>query len=249
MRSIVYPYKMGSQSAKLLARALGGLRVYPDRKYRKRPTDLVINWGSSTAPRWGSPDLNGTGVAEAANKLTTLRLLASNGVSVPVWTTYPQEAMRLVLEGNTLFCRTTLTGHSGQGIVIAKEIQDLVQSPLYTQSFPKEKEYRIHVFDGNVIDATEKRKRNGTGDREGHHVWNHGNDFVFAREGIECPDVVADQAVKAVQALGLDFGAVDIGWHSELGAVVFEVNTAPGIVGTTLSKYVEAINGCLTSGR
>jgi glutathione synthase/RimK-type ligase-like ATP-grasp enzyme len=249
MRSVIYPYKMSSKSAKLLAEGLGGLRVYPNRNYRKRPTDLVINWGSSTAPQWGSPDLNATGVAEATNKLTTLRLLASNGVSVPVWTTYSQEAMRLVLEGNTLFCRTTLTGHAGQGIVVAKEIQDLVQSPLYTQSFPKQREFRIHVFNGSVIDVTEKRKRGGTGGREGHYVWNHSNDFVFAREGIECPNIVADQAVKAVQALGLDFGAVDIGWHSELGAVVFEVNTAPGITGTTLSKYVEAINEYSISDR
>jgi glutathione synthase/RimK-type ligase-like ATP-grasp enzyme len=43
-------------------------------------------------------------------------------------------------------------------------------------------------------------------------------------------------AVAAVNTLGLDFGAVDI---AECGdhAVVFEVNTAPGIDGTTVSKY------------
>ena len=246
---VIYPYKMSSKSAKLLARSLGGLRVYPNRNYRKRPTDLVINWGSSTAPQWGSPDLNGTGVAEAANKLTTLRLLTASGVSVPIWTTDIGEAELSILGGQTMFCRTKLTGHSGQGIVVAKEIQDLIQSPLYTQAFPKEKEFRVHVFNGRVIDITEKRKRSGTGSREDHHVWNHGNDFVFARENVWCPYAAIQQAIKAVQALGLDFGAVDIGWHNELGAVVFEVNTAPGITGTTLSKYVEAINEYSVSGR
>jgi glutathione synthase/RimK-type ligase-like ATP-grasp enzyme len=43
--------------------------------------------------------------------------------------------------------------------------------------------------------------------------------------------------------LGLDFGAVDIGHRIIDNKVfVFEVNTAPGIEGTTLQRYVNTFN-------
>ena len=40
--------------------------------------------------------------------------------------------------------------------------------------------------------------------------------------------------------LGLDFGAVDLLLTSDLRVMVLEVNSAPGLSGSTLSKYVEA---------
>ena len=55
------------------------------------------------------------------------------------------------------------------------------------------------------------------------------------------PDPVRDTiAVNAVKALGLDFGAVDIIYNEkENQYYVLEVNTAPGLEGTTLIKYAE----------
>jgi glutathione synthase/RimK-type ligase-like ATP-grasp enzyme len=42
--------------------------------------------------------------------------------------------------------------------------------------------------------------------------------------------------------MGLDFGAVDIGHRLiDNQFFVFEVNTAPGLEGTTLDKYAKAI--------
>jgi hypothetical protein len=47
----VYPYKQGSQSAKALATALDGrvLKLIGS-KYVRRPSHIVINWGSSSVP-------------------------------------------------------------------------------------------------------------------------------------------------------------------------------------------------------
>ena len=46
----------------------------------------------------------------------------------------------------------------------------------------------------------------------------------------------------AIKVLGLDFGAVDIIYNKQEDKwYVLEVNTAPGIYGTTLDKYVNAI--------
>jgi hypothetical protein len=42
--------------------------------------------------------------------------------------------------------------------------------------------------------------------------------------------------------LHLDFGAVDVGWNEHHGeATIYEVNTAPGLEGTTLEKYYEGM--------
>ena len=47
---------------------------------------------------------------------------------------------------------------------------------------------------------------------------------------------------RSVNLLGLDFGAVDIGHRLQDNKFfVFEINTAPGIEGSTLDKYAKAI--------
>jgi glutathione synthase/RimK-type ligase-like ATP-grasp enzyme len=112
---------------------------------------------------------------------------------------------------------------------------------LWTKYFKKRQEFRIHVWGNDVLDIQEKRKRRGA---EGvdTRVRSHENGWVFCRDGVTCPQAVSLAAVAAVQALGLDFGAVDIGWneHYQMPAV-FEVNTAPGIEGTTAERYVSKI--------
>ena len=251
-RLVFYPYKMGSQSCKAIVDAFKAqgqevLKVYPDRKYRPRDSDFIINWGNSTAPVWGSSDLNHEiSVGKATNKLTCLKQLTRAGVPVPYFFDNRNSVLQywdiLGTEDIPMFARTILTGHSGEGIVIARNPSELVEAPLYTAGFHKTHEYRVHVFNGEVLDFQEKKKRNGTGGRESSMIWNADNDYVFCREGVEVPEYVQEVAIKAVEALNLNFGAVDIGWKEGRGeCVVFEVNTAPGLTGTTLQKYVEKI--------
>lgn len=248
-RIIIYPYKMSSKSSKDLTNTLreqghNVLRVYPDRTYRVREDDLIINWGSSTIPRWGQTHLNKPDrVSLAANKLFSLLSFYRDGVSTLPYTTEISIAREWINEGYKVFCRTLLTGHSGNGIVVATTQDELVVAPLYTKGFNKTNEYRVHVWGDGVLDVQEKRKREGTGGRSSHNIWNHGNDFIFARTDINVPTKVLEQSILAVRSLGLDFGAVDVGYNRNTDQVViFEVNTAPGIYGTTLSKYVEKIN-------
>jgi glutathione synthase/RimK-type ligase-like ATP-grasp enzyme len=91
---------------------------------------------------------------------------------------------------------------------------------------------------GQVIDYQEKLKKRGFEERDAW-IRNHDKGYVFARDGITVPEVVRQLAVKAVGTLGLDFGAVDIGYREkeQLG-YVFEVNTAPGLEGHTIESYV-----------
>ncbi|MDE1867790.1 MAG: hypothetical protein KGI08_08805, partial [Thaumarchaeota archaeon] len=78
MKPVIFPYKMGSNSAKALAHELGALRVYADRGYRPKQDHLIVNWGNSNWPRWYNSDrhylLNHpVYVEKAANKLQTFQ--------------------------------------------------------------------------------------------------------------------------------------------------------------------------------
>lgn len=250
----VFPYKMGSASAKALAQALQTKRVRPTYDARRR--DVIINWGNSSGGYFKSHknDLNKhSAIALACNKLKTFQTLTSAGFEdLPLWCTTRYEADQLLYTSSNggerdsaIYCRTSLTGHSGSGIVIANNTYELVDAPLYTVKTKHKHEYRIHVFKGNVIDVQQKKRKHGyTGLNTG--IRNHSNGWIYARCDVNPPNCVLTAAVKAVTILGLDFGACDIGYRErDDKAFLFEVNTAPGLFGTTLDNYVDAFNNYL----
>ena len=140
-------------------------------------------------------------------------------------------------------CRHLLRSNSGRGIEIIDPGVDIPDAPLYTEYVKKASEWRVHVAFGNVIDVTRKIK-DPTREVTNWQVRNHDNGFIFVRESGEPPcQSIITHALKAVDLLGLDFGAVDVIWnqHQER-AYVLEVNTAPGLDGeTTLNAYTKAI--------
>lgn len=253
-RIILWPYKMGSQGCKNLAQELDALRVFSNGRYRPRENHLIINWGNGGAysPNWwlqaraeqilNFPDK----VATAANKLLTFNaFLEAGDVSFPDYTQRMDVAEEWIHQGKRVYCRTKLTGKGGDGIVVARDVNDLVEAPLYTVGIEVRREYRAHVFAGNVIDVVQKRRRNneeGNPEDVSLDIRNHSNGWVFCREGFDTPDNVKDEAIKAIAALGLDFGAVDIVTEKRTGnAYCLECNTAPGLEGSTIIKYAEAI--------
>ena len=105
----------------------------------------------------------------------------------------------------------------------------------------KKHEYRVHVFNGEVIDITQKKKRKGAEFLD-TKIRNHKNGWVYAREDITEPEDLRQQAARAMYAVGLKFGAVDLIWNElENKSYVLEINTAPGLTGATLEKYAQAI--------
>lgn len=244
MRFKVFPYKLGSESAKMLAQSLGCKRVRPT--YDARRSDVIINWGNSSpsAIIRSQHDLNShEAIALACNKLKTFQTLEAAGFEhIPIWTDNRYELNELwgANPDAKVYCRTSLTGHSGRGIIIATNTYELVDAPLYTLGTKHKHEFRVHVFKGRVIDVQQKKRRLGySGPSTG--IRNHSNGYIYARVDIDVPDLLLSSSLSAVNALGLDFGAVDIGYRERDGkAFVFEVNTAPGLYGTTLTNYVNA---------
>ena len=239
----IFPYKAGSISAKRLARSLGVLRVRPT--YNARRKDVIVNWGSSTPPhfRWMEQDLNKPhAIALASNKFKTFSELSLKDFDdIPQWSCHLDDAQEWINNGHTVYCRTTLTGHSGRGIVIASTLNDLVNAPLYTVKTKHRDEYRVHIFKGEVLDVQKKKRKLGfNGSSSG--IRNHSSGWIYARTDVAIPDMLCPIAIQAVELLGLDFGAVDIGHKvNDNKFFVFEVNTAPGLEGSTLDKYTKAI--------
>lgn len=246
-------------------------KVYPDRNYRPRTSHVIINWGSSSRPGWmGWPVLSNVlnwpmAIEEASNKLTAFRRMQEAGVSTPEFTTDINEAWEWYRGGQTVVGRAKLSGHSGEGVYISDSLDypsaeggmDIAHMsevaygiggaqrplPLYVKYIKKKDEYRVHVFRGRVIDIQQKRKRRDMeNERVNYQVRSHNNGWVFCRSDIRPAQSVLDNAVAAVNALGLDFGAVDVIWNDYQGqAYVLEVNTAPGLEGQTVDAYVNAI--------
>ena len=52
-------------------------------------------------------------------------------------------------------------------------------------------------------------------------------------------------AIETLESMGLDFGAVDLGVKRNGECFVIEVNSAPGLEGTTLEKYRDIISRLL----
>jgi len=186
--------------------------------YRRKSDHVVINWGCSEAPYLNM--LNPiSGVRIVSNKLSTLKLLRDH-IPVPTFFQRKEEAKEY-LQNNSgrIFCRTKLTGHSGEGIVLSEKVEELVDAPLYTVGINNGGEFRVHIFRNlnsmalEIIDITKKRRRAELMEQEGainSHVRNVQGGWVYCHNNVELPTVVKILAKTAIEILGLDFGAVDI---------------------------------------
>jgi len=248
---LLLPYKQGSKSARAIAEALGIKQVALANnnagRFARRPQQ-VINWGNSTYPLLvGCTYINRPeSIAKASNKLTAFQVMRDAGVEVPAFTTDKAEALNFLRGNKTVVERHKLTGHSGEGIRLVRNDNELQDAPLYVSYVPKNEEFRVHVMKGTVIHVQRKaRRREVPAERVNWQVRNLAGGFIYEVNLTQpVSQFVLDQAVKAVNALGLDFGAVDV--VQTIGqdireAVVLEVNTACGVEGTTLERYVEAL--------
>lgn len=239
-------YKRYSKSAQTLRYAFGA-RLRPVKpELTPKGTELVLNWGcSKPKPTARCRFLNKPeNVHLAVNKLRAFTKLKEAEVAVPEFTTDASVASGWLADGRKVIGRKLLESHSGNGITIFKEGDTIPAGfPLYVRYFRKKHEFRVHVFAGQVIDYVEKKAREGSTNSATFNKYirsyNHG--WVFCRDGVALPEKVQAEAIKAVAALGLDFGAVDIGMSERGKVAVFEVNCAPALEGTTVEKYKAAL--------
>lgn len=263
-RTRVLPYAIHSQSAKRIADALGAKRIKLEgSKFHGTSEDLIINWGNLQGYPF-TMDRNALGIpcptilncpedaALVSDKLSFFEHFMDKDWLPRFWTRQediPDEAFPIV-------CRTVLNGHSGRGIVISTSRSDLVPAPLYVEYIKKEDEYRVHVGSyndgsGNVeycLISLQQKKRRKDFENPNWQIRNHANGFIYARNDVNPPIPVVESAIDCLAGSGLDFAAVDVIWNAAKGkAYVLELNTAPGIEGSTVDDYVRYFRGQSTS--
>ena len=265
MNTFIYSYNQHSASAKALAQALGVKRVkHEGSKFVASGSKTVINWGSSKLPNdilYGDcAVLNDPAAVHCvSNKGSFFANMEEMGVvdCVVPFTTDKDQVRTWLSQGKTVIARTILSGHSGAGIVLLEgEGCQVVEAPLYTLYKPKKDEYRIHCYlphfedehNGPQVFDVQRKARDLSNDSPNWKVRNHANGFVYARDGVNPPQCVIDASLKVFLASGLDFGAVDTIYNEhENRAYVLEINSAPGLTGTTLDKYCAMFKELLSS--
>jgi hypothetical protein len=183
---------------------------------------LIVNWGGCVSPHAAGVWLNKTLVG---NKYIEQVKLAKAGI--------PGIPVSMAPQSGWLARKFT---HKGGNDLVA----GLVSGDYYVPKLPVVDEYRIHSFNGRSIRLIHKEPGPHA------HPWirSHELGWVFSQIGewkTTLPKGVRYLAHAAVKALELDFGAVDIGVLDGGGLVVFEVNTAPGLTGSTPVAYATAL--------
>lgn len=200
-----------------------------------RVGDSIVCWGNSFTGR--VPSLNRN--AAQFDKLQQLRVLSSpeshnlrtvpfhptSSTSVPPNTFYPAFMRKLSHAG-------------GVDIRLALEPE---HASLYTRNgwsfatkyIPNQKEFRIWVYRRQHLGTYEKilaRPNEFLASRRFGANFDNGYSFqLVASENV--PRAAVEMASAAVQALGLDFGAVDMLHGRDGQFYILEVNTAPGVEG------------------
>lgn len=245
------PYKAYSESCAELSKALGSPRLrLTGSTLKGRKSVRIINWGSSDKVNnefdkctWIN---NPEDVSETANKLSFFNKYKDLEVFVP-WTADKEVVRTWLVEGSTVVARQVLNGHSGRGIVIMTPDNPAswVEAPLFTKYTKKKHEYRVHFMGKEIIDVQKKSLKEGT-ENPNWMIRNHDNGFIFAREFGVFPDKVKEVCEIFIGATPLFFGAIDAIYNERTNsAYILEVNTAPGLTGTTVTKYKEAFERLL----
>lgn len=175
------------------------------------------------------------------NKIEQFQAFTRDGVSSPGYSLSVEGIEQL--ESKTIFARTLVNSTGGRGIVEFEKGQPAPRAPLYTAYIPKKAEYRFHVFNGQVIDIQQKKKkREFNEDNRDTRIRNLHNGYVYTRDGVVAPDGSSALAIRAVAACGYQYGAVDMVYNEKRNqCYVLEVNSRPGIINSTCDSYAKAI--------
>lgn len=207
---------------------------------RKLTTDVVLRWGSTEdfSRLRSKIELNSLeAVRNASNKLLMMRNLVDAEISTPKVLFDPSNSTPETLneyrdENNGFYVR----GRNSE----VRYTETVDRGDLYV-SMPiknKRREYRAHVFNGEVIAVYEKIP-NETDIK----LFKSYNCHFSLKDMSNCNLTLENQAmcIKAVESLGLLFGGVDIIRDKDKNVFICEVNSAPALNGTNIDRYVSKI--------
>lgn len=239
---VMLPYKETSSGSRMMSNALQVQRYSLQQDPRKLV--YVLNWGRGDFPSW-SQRIKGwinhpSAVMNAIDKLRALTLMRDAGVPAVEFTTDRRVAEQWSREEHIVFCRLNLQGKDGSGIIVARRLNQIVDAPMYTKYKRKRTEYRVHVMGEVPFYSNIKREKRDKPENAEQLIRSGSQGWYFEHMDNLPSQAVQQAAIGAVNALGLEFGGVDIG-ESEDGSIrVYEVNTAPEMGPNTTAAYLQA---------
>lgn len=207
---------------------------------RDSTTPVVANWGRRRANSLLNRD-----TSMSSNKLQMRIAFHRYGVKAPLYLTFKQVRDSLVNEEGKTFVARSTYHTQGKGLYIIRTVEDLYKAltnkkrpaTMIMEWVNKTDEYRVHVFEGKVIRISRK------GYEDGEII----GGYITLKPHPDMPrDELRKQAKLAIEATGLDFGAVDIMVrHGENHSIedlwVTEVNSSPGLGGSMPRLYATKI--------
>lgn len=209
--------------------------------------DVLIRWGSSRkVPLKPVKSINKRiAVERASDKFLSLSIMRDAHVPVPQ-VFVGDEALNVV--GSVLLGRR-VNHTQGKDIVFCLQREDVrralalpddLRPRFFTKYISTAREFRVHVFDGQVIKVSEKVLTD-PGAFQIPWVRNFENGYTFRTPRDIVTNIATgmnNAAISAVQALGLDFGAADVILSDDGFWYVLEVNTGPSLGDNSLEVYV-----------
>lgn len=227
---LVYSGRSAPSAFKIADAAAGDIEI-------ARSSQGDVNWGRATANTKLNPD-----TSNCTNKRKMRELFKEHNVPMPTLYSFDYVAnqfgggryMNLIGRPDT---HTKGRGlwHITCGVEFWKAVNGTRRKKAAThfmEYIESDREYRVHIFQGKSIRISQKEffiDENGK------------KDYTTGKPGEIKVRRVREAAKQAVEALGLDFGAVDILARGDDNAEVFvlEVNAAPGLGGSMPKLYSE----------
>ena len=176
------------------------------------------------------------------DKLTQYKWFKEQGIPALDFTTAKEQVDDWRKTGQTVFGRLFLNASCGKGIVVFTEGIPWQPCPVYTLYKKKKREFRVHVFKDQVVTVVEKKRRKGFEGEQDTKIRNLANGYVFVQNVENEPEGLRALAIKAAAISPSHFRGVDIGYNEKNNELfVIEVNSAPGIQGSNIGKYLEVI--------
>jgi hypothetical protein len=199
-------------------------------EFRVAEGDFVVNWGESVRP-------DGLNARAGISKRSEMILFKEKNVPT----------LELALERPADpegWLGRAASHHEGNDLLTPTN-----RPAFWTRYENLEQEFRVHIFkrgaEWSSVRLGAKFPRPGVSVHPWVRSWVGGWHLLYNAEALALAKRyrgVRDAAKAAVEARGLDFGAVDIGVKArDQRPIVLEVNTAPGLEGRTLEVYAREV--------
>jgi hypothetical protein len=225
----VPPINKFSEAQKLTEKGVATIqvdRVRPAGRVVARPVFVENTFELQAAPRLGTAD-----AAEIAGRLA--RFVAEERARRAAWELQPAAPAETWLPRRN--------NHIGGNDLLEENLRD---PDFFSKKENIVEEYRLHMFRGKSIRAGKKVARPTRPDgRTAAHPWIRSFDagWVIDYAGFQSTKAMRELGRKALKALDLDFGAIDMGLKADGSLIVLEVNRAPGVEGGTVESYATHI--------